>query len=150
MPAGKHRVLGEEPATVQNLPSPAYPQDLHALANQGAGHRVAVGVNRDEPIVGHDALSEHGGKKARLAGRGHKMGRFLGKALDRALVRGAVDALIGDLGKPEKKLRVEVGKIAKAPPGQEVALEVLDVYYLILCLTVSVPMLDEIVAVRRA
>ena len=56
---------------------------------------------------------------------GEQVAVLLGEAVDRPLVRRAVDPDIGDRGHPLGELLVEVDVIDELPAGQEVALEVL-------------------------
>jgi len=82
--------------------------DLDGLADQQEGDRVAVGLDADEPVVGDDARRRRLQAKARLARGGEQHRLLLGEAVDRPLVRGAVDAHIGDGGHPLGKLLVQV------------------------------------------
>ena len=126
VPSGKYRVLGHHRAAVTDLPGCAHPQHLDCCPDQPPGHRVAVGVDRHQPVGGHDTLTRHCGEEPRAPGKGRQGVRLARKALDRRLVGGAVLAPIGDLGLPSRELLVEVRKVVKHAPGQEVALDVLD------------------------
>jgi len=59
-----------------------------------------------------------------VPGGADQVALLLDEAINRPLVRGPVDPLIGDLGHPLPKLLVEVDVVDEPPPRQEVAAEV--------------------------
>ncbi len=126
MPTGEQRMLGDELALVQDVPARPHAHDLDGLADEAPGHRIAVGIDRHEPVLGHNALAAHRLQEARLLAGAREHIGLASKALDRPLVGGAVDAQVGDLGEPGGELLVEVLQIPEHPAGQEVALHVLD------------------------
>src|SRR3989442_893323 len=99
-------------------------QDLDRLADERERHRIAIGLEADEIILGHDTRLPGLQAEAGVPGGVDQMALLLDEAINRALVRGAMDALIGDLGHPLPKLLVEVDVVDEPPPRQEVAAEV--------------------------
>ena len=68
---------------------------VYAAEYQPPRHRIAIGVDGHQPIVGHDALTAQGLKEARLVERMHPGSGIAREAVDRSLVRVAAHAQIG-------------------------------------------------------
>ena len=77
-------------------------------SGRSAGRAPSSGWRRAHEIVArHHALRRAHRRRARLARRGQQVRLLRGKALDRPLMRGAMDAHIGDRGVPVGELLVE-------------------------------------------
>src|SRR5262249_12059619 len=89
-------------------------------------HRIPIGVDADQIVAGDGARQARLQSKARMTGGGQQVQTLLSKAIDRSLMRGAMDPLIRDGAAPLGELLGEIDVIHEAPTGQEVALEILD------------------------
>jgi hypothetical protein len=59
---GQYRVLGDQRALMEDLPMATLAHDLHGLADQATGHRVAIGVDAHQPAA---ARMPNSGRKSR-------------------------------------------------------------------------------------
>ncbi len=123
--AGQFRMLGDDGPPVRDRDAAGAAQDLDRLADEREWHRIAIGLEAHEIIVGHDARLPGLQAEAGVPGGADQVSLLLGEAINRALVRGPVDPLIGDLGHPLPELLVEVDVVDECPPRQEVPAEVL-------------------------
>jgi hypothetical protein len=99
-------MLGHRGPAVQDSQPAVAAVDLHGLADQDEWHRVAVGVDADEPIVGDDTRQRRLQAKARLAPGGQQHGLLLREAVDGPLMRRPVNPYIGDRAHPLGELLV--------------------------------------------
>src|SRR5215468_10364970 len=125
MLAGQFGMLRHERAAVKDRETAGATQDLDGLADERERHRIAVGLEADEIVVGHDAELPGLEPEARMAGGADQVALLVAEAINRALVGGPMDPAVGDLGHPLPELLVEVDVVDEGPPGQEVATEVL-------------------------
>src|SRR5262245_1509265 len=98
---------------------------LDGLADQRERHRVAIGLEAHEVILGHAPGLARLEAEARLARRRDEGGMLAGKAIDRSLVGRPVDAHVRDVALPLAKLIQQVLVIDESPAREEISLEVL-------------------------
>ena len=79
MLAAELGVLGHARAAVEHDELAVLAADLHGLADQRERHRVAVGVDADEPVVGDDPRQRGLEAEARLAAVGSSAARSWAK-----------------------------------------------------------------------
>ena len=118
-------MTGDELAGVVDLDHLPVGQDFDPFARQPVGHRVAVGFEGDEAVLGdvaHGPLLEDIGGTAL---HGEEKVLFLEEHLGGPAVRRAVDALVGDVDDPLEKLDIEVVETLELFAPEE-ALHVLD------------------------
>jgi hypothetical protein len=125
MLAGELVVVGDELPAMRDDHAAAAAQDLDGLADERERHRVAIGLEADEVIVGHAAGLAHLEPEAGLPAGRDEVAALVGESIDRPLMRRAMDADVGDLRFPRTELLAEVLVVDEAPARQEVALEVL-------------------------
>ena len=102
----------------------APPGDLDRLADEREGHRVAIGLEADQVVVGDAPRLAGLQAEAGLAGGGDEVAPLAGEAVGRALVGGAVDPHVGDLGLPLAELLAEVLLVDEASgPGRKLRLK---------------------------
>ena len=118
-------VLGHALPPMREVQAAAPPGDLDGLPDEREGHRVAIRLEAHQVIVGDPPRLARLQPEARLAPRGDERALLAAEAIRRALVGGAVDPHVGDLGLPLPELRAQVLLVDEDPPGEEVALEVL-------------------------
>src|SRR5438876_6698388 len=126
MAARELGMLGDQGATVKDPERAIAAMDLDRLVDEGEGHGVAVRVDADEVVLGHDARQGGLETETRLACGGDQQRLLLDEALDGALMGGAMEADVGDRRHPLAHLFVQVDVIDELPARQEVALEVLE------------------------
>src|SRR5713101_4943391 len=115
-------MLGDHAATVEDPQRAPAPLDVDGLIDEGEGHGVAVRVDANEVVLGHDADQRGLEAETRLA-RGRDQQRLLlDEALNGALMGGAMEADIGDRRHPLTHLLMQVDVIDELPARQEVAL----------------------------
>ena len=122
--ARQYWMSGDQSPAMADQPVAAGTHDLDGLADQTERYRVAVAVDRHQPVVGDDPRADHGLQEAGLAGRGHQCGHFVGKAVDRSLVGRAVIRRSAISTLPERQLPIEVVEVGEAAAGDEVAFDV--------------------------
>src|SRR5574338_1467682 len=119
------RVLGYDPASVLDANRLTDGEHLHGLADEPERHRIPVGLEAHQVVVGNDARQAPALTEGTVSGDRHQRAALLDEAFDRPHVRSAVDALVGDRGIPLVELRLHIEDIDEAPAGQEVPLQVL-------------------------
>ena len=100
----------------------AAPGDLDRLADEREGHRVAIGLEADEVVLGDDAAA--GCASRRKPGWppvAISVAALPREAVDRALVGRAVDPHVGDLGLPLAELLAQILLVDEGAAGQEIA-----------------------------
>src|SRR2546426_1126616 len=125
MLAGQLFVLGNEAPAVSDVqPTPA-PGDLHGLADEGEGDRVAIRLEAHEVILGDAPRLARLQAEAGLTPRGDQMAPLVDEAVGGALGGGAVNPHVGDLGLPLAELLAQILLVDEGPAGEEIPLEVL-------------------------
>src|SRR5437867_11231131 len=100
---------------MDDLQASASPRHLDRLADQREGDRVAIGLEAHEVILG-DAPGLAGLQaEPGLAAGGDQVAALAGEAVRRPLMRGAVNADIGDLDLPLAELLAEILLVDEAP-----------------------------------
>src|SRR3989441_6269093 len=123
--AGQLFVLGDEAPAVSDVqPTPA-PGDLHGLADEGEGDRVAIRLAAHEVILGDAPRLARLQAEAGLTPRGDQMAPLVDEAVGGALVGGAVNPHVGDLGLPLAELLAQILLVDERPAGEGIPLEVL-------------------------
>src|SRR5437867_9067774 len=123
--AGQRFVLGDEaPAMSDVQPTPA-PGDLDGLADEGEGDRVAIRLEAHEVILGDAPRLARFQAEAGLTSSGDQMAPLVDKAVGGALVGGAVNPHVGDLGLPLAELLAQILLVEGRSAGEEIPLEVL-------------------------
>src|SRR5262245_10402386 len=118
-------VLGYEAPAMGDLQAAAASGDVDGLPDEGEGHRVTIGLEADEVVLGH-APGLTGLEAERGLARGSdEMTSLADEAIRRAFVRGAVDPDIGDLALPLAELLAQVLLIDERAAREEVPLEIL-------------------------
>ena len=112
-----HGMIGHHLAGMANDDAAGENHDLHRLADQAPGNRVAVGVEVNDTVGTHLA-----DQVAQLAERSTSAKRtercsFIGEAHDRQLARRPVHAHVGDLAVPLLEMRGEGPQVAKRRPA---------------------------------
>src|SRR3989449_6757846 len=125
MLAGQLVVLGDEAPAVSDVqPTPA-PGALHGLADEGEGDRVAIRLEAHEVILGDAPRLARLQAEAGLTPRGDQMAPLVDEAVGGALMGGAVNPHVGDLGLPLAELLAQILLVDERPAGEEIPLEVL-------------------------
>ena len=88
MLAGKPCMRSYHFALIQNVQMLALAFDLHGLADQSEGDRVAVGIDTRQIVAGDDAGDGALQAEARLAATGDELRALTLEAVDGPLVRG--------------------------------------------------------------
>jgi len=127
--ARQFQMLGHDGPPVKDRNAAGAAQDLDRLADERERHRIAIGLEAHEIILGYDTRLPGLQAEAGVPGGANQVALLLDEALNRPLVRGPVDPLIGDLGHPLPELFVEVDVVDERPARQEVAAEVLHASY---------------------
>jgi hypothetical protein len=130
---------------LEDLQPALSPEDLHRLPHQGEGHRVTVGLEADQVVLGHDTRLPGLQPEAGVAGGRHEVALLGRKAIEGALVGGPMNAPVGDLSHQLAHLLLEIHVVDERAAGQEVAGEVLhtrfDLALLESCRVQSVPLI---------
>ena len=99
--------------------------DHHGLADVGGGHRVAVGVEAYAGLLADDGRDDRVGVEGASRQRS-QTGAFDEQSLARALAGGGVDAVVGDLVAPLRRLGADVVERAEGAAVEERVADVLD------------------------
>ena len=118
-------MLGDEAPAMGDVQAAAPPRDLDGLPDEREGHRVAIGLEADEVVLGDAPRLAGLQAEAGLAAGGDELALLAGEAVGGALVGGAVDPHVGDLGLPLAELLPQVLLVDEGPAREEIALEVL-------------------------
>lgn len=100
--------------------------DLHALADQAPGNRVAVGVEVDGAVWAYFADQVAQLPERRTAAKRAKGAGFVCEANERELARSAVDAHVSNLAVPLLEVRDEGTPAREAAAGDCIALYISD------------------------
>src|SRR3989441_9808869 len=122
MLAGQLFVLGDEAPAVSDVQPTSAPCDLDGLADEGEGDRVAIRLEAHEVILGDAPRLARFQAEAGLPPSGDQMAPLVDKAIGGALVGGAVDPHVGDLGLPLGELLAQILPRHGPPAREEISL----------------------------
>ncbi len=120
----QHGMLRHHAAAVRNLQPTAIATDFHRLPDQAERDRVAIRFEADEIVLGDQPRMTRLVLEPRLRASRHQEGLLLREAINRPLVRRAVDADIGHRRHPRGELLVEILIVTERPAREKIAAEV--------------------------